>query len=343
MKTRSVIKSLDLSYDEHYEGEVNALNKPHGQGKLVHGRYSYDYYVYEGKFRNGKRHGKGVLIEGHAPYEDRYEGDWKNDMRDGFGIQEDYIGYRYEGEWKENEHHGCGEWKTRDGIVYEGNIFDKGCIVGRGKITYPNGEVYEGEIRKSKRSGHGVMTYSDGHVYDGQWLDDQPFDEDLMFQMAEFTPEKIKDFCEKKGSWTQEYRDLDVREGFSDAGFAIDGRIHGFMWRHEWDDGPGSVDYYYCGLVDDQLKNYGFLCSVRYQLGRPYYDVMVSDYMPSVLLEHDDKGRIVFCGVHKDGVRHGLGSEFTYNEKGEISAFQGLWQNGKLTHRRDGDKLVSVE
>lgn len=343
MEKENRIKILDLSKEDHYEGEVNGLNKPHGRGKLTHTTYhSGGSYVYEGEFRNGKRHGEGVLIEGNAPYEDRYEGEWANDMREGYGTQVFYYGERYEGEWRRNEHHGYGVLTKEDGTVYEGDIFDMGMISGCGKITYPNGETYEGDIKGAKRYGHGVMTYQDGHVYDGQWLNDMPFDEDLLIRTAEFTPEIIKDFCVKEASWTHEYRDLDVEEGHSDAGFAIDGKIHGFMWRRDWDDGPGSADYYYCGLVDDQLKKIGFICSIRYQPQRPYNGFQETEYMLPGLVERDNKGRIVFCGVHKDGVRHGLGSEFTYNDDGEITELQGLWQNGKLTHRREGDKLVPV-
>lgn len=347
MEGQRTTKILELRKDHYYEiryeGEVNDMDEPHGMGKFIHKSYrSNESYTYEGEFRNGKRHGRGVLIEGHAPYEDRYEGEWENDMRDGYGIQVYYYGAVYEGQWKRNKHHGYGVLKEKDGTVYEGEIFDMGMISGRGKITYPNGETYEGDIKGAKRHGHGVMTYQDGRVVDRQWLNDMSFDEDLLIRTAEFTPERIKDFCVKEASGTHEYRDLDVVEGHSDAGFAIDGKIHGFMWRRDWDDGPGSADYYYCGLVDDQLKKIGFICSIRYQPDRPFYGFMETEYMLPGLLERNG-GRIVFCGVHKDGVRHGLGSEFSYGIDGKITELQGLWQNGKLTHRREGDQLVPVE
>lgn len=183
----------------------------------------------------------------------------------------------------------------------------------------------------------------DDPVKNGPWLDDMPIDEDLLIRAAEFTPEKIKDFCVKEAFWTREYRDLDVEEGHSDAGFAVDGKIHGFMWRRDWNDGPGRADYYYCGLVDDQLHKSAFICSVRYQPDRPYNGFQETQYMLPGLVERDKRGRIVFCGVHKDGVRHGLGSEFSYSVSGKITELQGLWQDGVLTHRREGDKLVPVE
>ena len=37
---------------------------------------------------------------------------------------------------------------------------------------------------------------------------------------------------------------------------------------------------------------------------------------------------------------HLIISDFLYEPK--FSEFQGLWQNGKLTHKREGDKLVRI-
>ena len=159
--------------------------------------------------------------------------------------------------------------------------------------------------------------------------------------LEEFTPEKIKDFCEKKISWTREYQDLEVEEGYDDAGFAVDGKIRGFKWRVDWNDIHRRQAYHLCGLIEDEGND--FACWIRYQPEWSMYGFQESKNMSPTLLERDARKRIIFCGLHKDGVRHGLGSEFTYNNKGEIAELQGLWQNGKLTHRREGNQLVPVE
>ena len=39
-------------------------------------------------------------------------------------------------------------------------------------ITYPNGDVYEGELRDGLRCGRGRMIYASGDVYVGMWKDD---------------------------------------------------------------------------------------------------------------------------------------------------------------------------
>ena len=158
----------------------------------------------------------------------------------------------------------------------------------------------------------------------------------------EFSPEMIDTFCEEKFSWVEEYNDLDVHGGSSRAGFKIDGCIRGFMWRRTWDNGPGSVDNCYCGLWDDRETKKTFVSYVRYQPERTI-GFMESDYKMTDLVERDAYGKIVFCGMHKDGVRHGLGSEFFYKTDGKIVEIQGLWQNGVLTHKRRKDKLVPFD
>lgn len=164
-------------------------------------------------------------------------------------------------------------------------------------------------------------------------------DETLLAQTAAFTPEHIPDFCMEEKEWVKDHPDCTIHLGYTQAGFKIDGRIRGFMWRYSWEEGFVSTEYYACGLADDQMDNEGLLCSVGYRGCR----LDESEYMLPGLLERDGQGRIIFCGVHQGDVRHGLGSEFSYDNDGKITELQGLWQNGVLTHRRSGGELIPVE
>ena len=38
------------------------------------------------------------------------------------------------------------------------------------RIQYPNGDVYEGEMKESSKNGQGIMTYANGDTYDGNWV-----------------------------------------------------------------------------------------------------------------------------------------------------------------------------
>ena len=56
--------------------------------------------VYEGEYRNNKRHGFGEMKYGNGQI---YRGQWKDNQKDGSGFQEYVLeGYTREGTWKEN-------------------------------------------------------------------------------------------------------------------------------------------------------------------------------------------------------------------------------------------------
>lgn len=45
---------------------------------------------------------------------------------------------------------------------------------GEGKVTWANGDAYEGELVRGAREGHGMFVWVDGQRYEGDWRDDQP-------------------------------------------------------------------------------------------------------------------------------------------------------------------------
>ena len=44
---------------------------------------------------------------------------------------------------------------------------------GKGKFTYANGNVYEGDYHNDKRHGKGKYTLANGDVYEGNFQDDK--------------------------------------------------------------------------------------------------------------------------------------------------------------------------
>ena len=56
--------------------------------------------VYEGRMRDGKKHGQGIFTWAKGT---RYEGEWRYNKPHGYGIYTDTAGDRFEGEW----HNGC--------------------------------------------------------------------------------------------------------------------------------------------------------------------------------------------------------------------------------------------
>jgi len=54
-----------------------------------------------------------------------------------------------------------------NGVIYEGDFVND--ELNKGKMTKPNGDVYEGDLVKCEPYGKGKMTYSDGSVEEGKW------------------------------------------------------------------------------------------------------------------------------------------------------------------------------
>jgi hypothetical protein len=76
---------------------------------------------YEGAFRAGRKHGKGVKT---WPNGDRYEGDFVDDRKEGVGTyiwgKGRWAGERYEGAYRNDRRHGFGVYRWPSGDVYAG-------------------------------------------------------------------------------------------------------------------------------------------------------------------------------------------------------------------------------
>ena len=117
-------KILQLNLEEH----VN--------NKCIFRIYHYDNGdIYEGEFKNDLKEGYGIFYNSNG---DRYEGEWKNDLREGYGIYYYSDGDRYEGEWKNDLREGYG-------IDY-----------------FYNGDRFEGEFKNDKMEGYGIFYSSLG-------------------------------------------------------------------------------------------------------------------------------------------------------------------------------------
>lgn len=58
-----------------------------------------------------------------------------------------------------------------DGTVYYGVLDSDYRRTGKGSITWPNGDSYEGDFLSDKLSGSGIYTFKSGDVYEGEFLD----------------------------------------------------------------------------------------------------------------------------------------------------------------------------
>lgn len=86
----------------------------HGDGVLI----TKGGKTYEGKFLNGKKHGRGLF---KCPCCDiAYEGDWLYDQPEGHGTYTWASGNKYTGEWKSGNMHGYGTYEYNCGCKHKG-------------------------------------------------------------------------------------------------------------------------------------------------------------------------------------------------------------------------------
>ncbi len=176
-----------------YDGEWKDSAR-HGKGMF----YFASGDRYEGDFENGKISGKGVIY-----YSDedvfirvKYDGEWKDNERNGHGMMTWKNGEKYDGEWKDGKRTGQGVYYLANGNRYEGDFEDNkfngkgvlyysdedglkrdkydgewknGMFNGHGVLTWKSGLKYDGEWKDNERHGHGLLSYSDGEKYDGEW------------------------------------------------------------------------------------------------------------------------------------------------------------------------------
>ena len=65
----------------------------------------------------------------------------------------------------------AGKVTYSDGTVFLGKLDADYRRSGQGRITWPNGDSYEGDFVSDKLSGNGVYTFQSGDVYEGEFVE----------------------------------------------------------------------------------------------------------------------------------------------------------------------------
>ncbi|NXM14280.1 AL2CL protein, partial [Ploceus nigricollis] len=126
--------------------------------------------VYKGYFKDNVRQGFGILENFSAERPFKYTGQWENDKKNGYGVWEDKErGERYIGMWLDDHRHGEGIVVTQSGLCYQ-RTFHADKMVGSGILLLEDDSVYEGNftedltfVGKDGILGNGVL----GMVFSG--------------------------------------------------------------------------------------------------------------------------------------------------------------------------------
>lgn len=132
--------------------EINVNENPVSpQDKSVFSSPSERIYI--GKYVGGQKNGPGKLL---LPNESEYDGNFKNNEFDGYGVYKTKT-YNYYGYFTEGKKNGKGKLEDLiNGSVYEGEfVNDK--KEGYGEEQYKDGSVYKGEFKNGLKEGNGVL------------------------------------------------------------------------------------------------------------------------------------------------------------------------------------------
>lgn len=163
-----------------------------------------------GSWTNGKLNGKGIKFFGENSdfSRDAYEGEFKDDLYDGYGTYYDYSeDSRYTGQWKNGKPHGKGKatWGEKSKFpnrYYEGEWKD-GLMHGMGTKFWGQAEVeeytnnkYTGEWTTNEMHGFGKYEWADSSYYEGYWKNGEQYGDGIyVFANGEIF----------KGTWVDGY------------------------------------------------------------------------------------------------------------------------------------------
>ena len=100
---------------------------------------------------------------GKAEGSNKYEGNFKNGLPHGKGVYKWSSGESYDGEWINGNRNGIGTYTKSDGVSYKGYYRNGNLTDGRVTITYKNKSKRIGTLVNGKL--HGVVTYGSDTEY----------------------------------------------------------------------------------------------------------------------------------------------------------------------------------
>ena len=137
-----------------------------------HGKYAGGNDIYHGEGAGFDSEEDGLEERDEYVFKNgaRYKGQWKGNVRHGYGTQVWPDGARYEGYWKNNKADGKGTFWHVDGDIFEGE-WKEDKANGYGIYTHMNGAKYEGYWKDDLQHGFGIETWTDGSKYEGHYND----------------------------------------------------------------------------------------------------------------------------------------------------------------------------
>ncbi|XP_030041146.2 alsin [Manduca sexta] len=165
-----------------------------------------------------------------------------------------YKEAKYSGRWLDGKIHGSGRVEWPDGKYYVGQL-QLNALCGHGKMEMPGVGIYEGQWKDNLQNGYGIMKYTSGDIYEGYFKDGQPHGHGIKKQ-GDFTSSSATIYT---GEWIN-----GVKQGYG----VMDDIGKGEKYLGNWSDnkkhGCGLIvtldGIYYEGLfMQDVLTGHGVM------------------------------------------------------------------------------------
>ena len=159
---------LDIfkSFNSYFFGQfING--KRCGLGKYSINNQNHNY-IYKGEINGAYANGYGQFINNEILM--NYEGEWKNSLKDGIGI-ETYKKNFYQGEFVNGKRNGIGEYFWEKDVFYIGEWKDN-LMNGEGIYYFSKEAWYEGSFKNNKMEGFGILNVKNSKIYAGFYKND---------------------------------------------------------------------------------------------------------------------------------------------------------------------------
>lgn len=242
---------LTYTNGDVYEGDFKE-DARHGTGifKFINGD------VFEGKFQDDE----AIFGVYKSQSGDTYEGHFVDEKYHGYGCKVSQTeGWKYEGEWREGVRQGLGKCEFLEGhplhgVVYEGEWYNDNWH-GKNTTTYSNGDKYSGSYHDNMKNGVGTYTFATAELFECRY-DFEPCASTSTPHYAEYSGDFVNDRFHGTGKMT----------------YGSESTYYKGEWKDGKRNGKGdyiSVDLTYSGdWIEDEMHGEG---SFKYlQSGESY-------------------------------------------------------------------------
>lgn len=271
-----------------------------------------------------------ILSPKRTAIKGRYVGDYKNGLRHGKGVLIDLEGNSYDAEFKYGNLYGKANILYTNGNKYEGNM-RYNLLHGYGKMTYEDGGKYQGDYMNGSKSGYGVYKNKYGDVYDGEFEIDNFHGHGILTLKNDILIKR------KEGIWFDNYQHGQGKIIYKDN------TIYKGSFKFGLKDGPG-VEFsnnqtikYNGSFRNDKYHGNGRLYG---EDGRPIYNGKFKKGLYNGYGEQFENDILIFYGNFTNGLKNGVGHKINslghYEEKVYIDGIE--WEDLESKFKEDCDK-----